>query len=61
MSLIAIFCTVLTAVFVGFKLANVIAWSWLWVLSPIWIPIAIIIVIFCISCLQEAFDSIIEN
>lgn len=60
MSLIGIFCTVLTAVFVGLKLANVIAWSWLWVLSPIWIPIAVIIVIFCISCLRGAFENMFE-
>ena len=29
--------TVLTIVFVVLKLTEVIAWSWLWVLSPLWI------------------------
>lgn len=38
------FCELLTVVFIVLKLTNVIAWSWLWVLSPIWIPIAIILV-----------------
>jgi len=26
-------------VFVVLKLTGIIAWSWIWVLSPIWIPI----------------------
>jgi hypothetical protein len=31
----------LAILFVTLKLLNVIAWSWLWVLSPLWIGIAI--------------------
>lgn len=27
--------------FVVLKLCNVVAWSWWWVLSPMWIPMAI--------------------
>lgn len=37
------FCTFLgflTLLFVGLKLCNVITWSWLWVLSPLLIPMA---------------------
>jgi hypothetical protein len=34
------FCGLLTIVFIVLKLCGVIAWSWLWVLSPIWIPVA---------------------
>lgn len=30
--------SLLTVLFVGLKLAGVISWSWLWVLSPLWIP-----------------------
>ncbi len=37
------FPQVLTAIFVAAKLANVISWSWWWVLCPLWLPIAIII------------------
>ena len=36
--------TLLTVAFVVLKLCNVISWSWWWVLSPIWIPIAITII-----------------
>lgn len=32
------FCGLLGIVFIILKLVGVISWSWLWVLSPIWIP-----------------------
>lgn len=35
--------TVLLAVFVTLKLTHLITWSWLWVLSPFWIPLAIVV------------------
>ena len=35
----------LTIAFVILKLCKVIDWSWWWVFSPIWIPLAIIVVI----------------
>ena len=31
----------LTIVFIILKLTNVIAWSWLWVLAPLWIGVAL--------------------
>lgn len=37
------FCTTLLMVFVTLKLTGNIAWSWWWVLSPLWIPWAIVI------------------
>jgi len=33
----------LTVAFIVLKLTHVIEWSWLWVLSPIWIPIAFVL------------------
>lgn len=38
-------CVALTVLFVGLKLTNYIDWSWWWVLSPLWIPLAIVGVI----------------
>ena len=35
------FPTLLTIAFIVLKLCNVISWSWLWVLAPLWIPTAI--------------------
>lgn len=31
------FISVLTLIFITLKLTDTIAWSWLWVLSPMWI------------------------
>lgn len=61
MGLIAIFITVLTAVLVGLKLANLIAWSWLWVLSPAWIPIGLIIVVSIIQGVRSVLDKFFED
>lgn len=38
----------LTLIFIVLKLTNVISWSWVWVLSPTWIPLGIVIVIFAL-------------
>ena len=35
------FLGLLTVLFVGLKLTNFITWSWIWVLAPVWIPIAV--------------------
>lgn len=39
------FFGLLTITFIVLKLLKVISWSWLWVLSPIWIPLVIVILI----------------
>ena len=42
------FCGVLAIVFITLKLTGTIAWSWLWVLSPIWIPVIFVLCIFAV-------------
>ena len=37
---------ILGLIFITLKLTGYITWSWLWVLSPFWIPFAILAVIF---------------
>jgi hypothetical protein len=37
------FFGLLTVLFIGLKLTGYIDWSWWWVLSPIWIPWAMVI------------------
>jgi len=39
------FTGILTVLFVGLKLTGYISWSWWWVLSPLWIPAVVIILI----------------
>lgn len=33
----------LLVMFVGLKLTNHIDWGWLWVLSPVWLPAAVLL------------------
>jgi hypothetical protein len=42
------FTGLLTIVFIVLKLCGVINWSWLWVLSPIWISFGIAAAIFAV-------------
>lgn len=40
--------TLLTVLFIGLKLTNYINWSWWWVLSPLWIPLALTVLILLV-------------
>ena len=42
------FVGLLTIAFIVLKLCKIIKWSWLWVLSPIWIYAAIVIAVMLI-------------
>lgn len=46
----------LTLIFIVLKLTGYIAWSWLWVLSPLWIPFAFVISFFLIVGIIAAFQ-----
>jgi hypothetical protein len=39
----------LTIVFITLKLCGVIHWSWLWVLSPLWIGLSVFLAILLIG------------
>ena len=39
----------LTIAFIVLKLCGVISWSWLWVLSPIWISLGLALILFAIG------------
>lgn len=43
------FASVLTLVFIVLKLCGVISWSWIWVLCPLWIGVALVILIVIIA------------
>ena len=45
------FAGLLTIVFIVLKLVGVISWSWIWILSPLWISV-IIFVLLCILGLK---------
>ena len=50
------FCGLLSIVFITLKLVGKIDWSWLWVLSPLWIPISIVITFLIIIGLIYYFS-----
>lgn len=52
------FTGLLTIAFIVLKLIGVISWSWLWVLSPIWITTAIVIVILIVALILVIVRSI---
>jgi hypothetical protein len=43
----------LALLFIALKLTGTIAWSWLWVLSPLWIPLTVVFG-FVLVCLVLA-------
>lgn len=50
--------TILGVVFIVLKLTGVIGWSWVWVLSPFWIPVAFgIVVLFILFVVMIVKDS----
>lgn len=42
------FCGVLTVLFIALKLTGFIKWSWLWVLSPLWISVILYILLVAV-------------
>lgn len=53
------FAGLLTIVFVVLKLCNVITWGWIWVLSPLWISLAILIVILAVMFIPALIQDLI--
>jgi len=48
--------TVLFLIFMTLKLTNYIDWSWWWVTSPLWIPVALLVLILVLAlCFGQIF------
>lgn len=47
------FAGLLTLLFIGLKLSGNIDWSWVWVLSPLWIGMAfgVLVALTCLVCM----------
>lgn len=51
------FLTLLQVLFIGLKLTNQIAWSWWWVFSPVWAPLALVLAVaFVWTVLKMVLD-----
>lgn len=40
-----LFPSLLCVLFIGLKLTGYINWSWIWVLSPIWVPVIMALIV----------------
>ena len=40
--------------FLGLKLGGVIAWSWLWVTAPLWVPVVVVVGFFLVALIFGA-------
>ena len=55
------FLGLLTLLFIGLKLTGHIAWSWIWVLAPLWIPISIALLILSVIVILGVLGKIEIN
>lgn len=58
------FLPLLGLLFIGLKLAEIGAvatWSWWWVLSPFWIPLAIVLGIFAVVGVGMVFAAMFKK
>lgn len=51
----------LGVLFVGLKLTGYINWPWVWVLSPFWIPLVIVLALVLIAGLLTAIIAWLET
>lgn len=56
---------ILGVLFIAFKLAGVIAWPWVWVLAPFWIPLAVaavfLVVVVIVSVVSVSIAMVKER
>ena len=55
------FAGALAILFIALKLTGYIAWSWVWVLSPIWISLAFAVLILLIVGFIMSFFKMVER
>lgn len=51
------FAGLLTIAFIVLKLCKVINWSWVWVLSPLWISFGLVAVILIVALIVAAISN----
>jgi len=49
------FTGLLAVAFIVLKLTGTITWSWLWVLAPLWIPVALFVFILVVCGLVAVY------
>jgi uncharacterized protein (DUF983 family) len=51
----------LTILFIGLKLTGFIKWSWLWVLSPLWMSFLLVLLITMLIILSAVLTNLIKE
>ncbi len=51
----------LTILFIGLKLTGFIKWSWLWVLSPLWMSFLLVLLIAMLIILSAVLTNLIKE
>lgn len=49
----------LAVLFIGLKLTHYITWPWIWVLAPIWGPLALVLSIFLVWALAVVLVGVV--
>lgn len=47
----------LTIIFIVLKLTGLINWSWIWVLSPLWISVCLCVILLLVFSFSNYLDS----
>lgn len=55
------FCGLLCILFIGLRLTHFIDWSWLWVLSPLWLPLGIFLAFTIFGLFVALMAAIFRN
>lgn len=55
------FAGLLTILFIGLKLTGYIAWSWLWVLSPLWISAGLAIAVLLLILVGWGISRVVSR
>ncbi len=48
------FGSILALILITLKLTNYINWNWLWILSPLWIPVVLVLLFFVTVFILES-------
>ena len=55
-----LFVGLITILFVGLKLTGVITWSWWWVLAPLWMGFAIVLLVAVIAVIYLSIKRLVK-
>lgn len=55
------FTVAFTALLMGLKLSGYVSWAWLWVLGPLWLPTALLVVLVLTMVLGLGAARIMRN